>query len=950
MRVKLTTVVLTSIVLVGTEARSQSIGANLGGVVTDESGARLQGATVTITHISNGRAVVVPTGPEGEYRAVALFPAEYEVSAARTGFAPVARRVTLPVGSDATVDLILPLASVVDQTTVSATVPLVEVARSQPSSIVTRQDIDALPVLERNFLVLAQLLPGSGPLNSTVGRFVTTKFGGVADQRSGYTTLIDGGDIDDMVWGSPTINVSEDAVQEFKVFRTQFDAQYGHALNAVVTVATRTGTNRFGGTGYYFGRDAALNAQYPFSSEKPPFDEQRAGGSVGGPLARDRSHFFASYERDNVDNVRVIALPPSNPFAARENGTFPAEADNQMGTARIDHRLNAAHLLSLRYAFDRQESLRFSTQTRSDSSQVDATNRSHSLVIDESWSARQNLANAFRVHLLTHSLGTFPRDNRLAIRRPSVTEGNTNPEAWLVPSTRLVASDALYFHSPRSDFKLGGEVALGWHQQDGHVYENGFFEFATDAPFNRALPATWPTAFTQQQPATVNYQSREIGVFAQNDWRVGHRIRLNAGVRYDVDLNLRLNDFYRQALADARFTGLDRFIRADRGTDANNLQPRLGATWDSRGDGTLVIRSGWGVYVTRNRPWFQLRSMNQFASSAIRITDPARLQFYPDISAVLGGRSLDQYLAVVGGRQLGTVIPDAFVQPYALNTTIGVGWQVNPTTTVDVDYVHSYANHQTGSTDVNLPPSGPITGANPRPVASFNQVTMLENFSESWYDSVETQLRSRIGSRASFQVSYTLSRSYLDGVDFFTTMRGTQRTPHERGYNPSDQRHNLTAAATLGLPWSLQVSGIVKMISGSPIKIQAGSDLDNDGSMIGDLPSGIPITVGRERVEESLALINEFRAARALAPIDRSLLSLDPYRELSLRLTKGLAIGRDRRLELFVEGFNVTNQVNFMPPAGSPPGAGVPMNAAAFLIRTAARDARQLQFGVRYTF
>jgi hypothetical protein len=132
-------------------------------------------------------------------------------------------------------------------------------------------------------------------------------------------------------------------------------------------------------------------------------------------------------------------------------------------------------------------------------------------------------------------------------------------------------------------------------------------------------------------------------------------------------------------------------------------------------------------------------------------------------------------------------------------------------------------------------------------------------------------LLSNIGSRGALRVSYTLSRSYLDGVDFFTTMRGTQRTPHERGYNPSDQRHNLTVAATMDLPWSVQVSGILKLISGSPTKVQAGRDLDGDSSLIGDLPNGIPITVGRERVDESLAAINAFRASRGLAPIDRSL-------------------------------------------------------------------------------
>jgi hypothetical protein len=581
---------------------------------------------------------------------------------------------------------------------------------------------------------------------------------------------------------------------------------------------------------------------------------------------------------------------------------------------------------------------------------VDIHNRSHSLVLEQTWSATQRVAHAFRVHLLKHTLGTYPRDTGVAIRRPSVTRGVTNPDAWVVPVTRVTVSHALYLHAPRGDFKMGGEVALGTHDQDSRVFENGFFEFATDAPFDSANPATWPTAFNQQQPVTVRYRSQEFAVFAQNDWRVGNRLRLNAGLRYDIDLNLRLNDFYGRALDDPDFRGLDRFISRDRGTDANNFQPRVGATWDSRGDGALIVRGGWGVYVTRNRPWIQIRSMNQFASNAVRIANSPQLQYYPDATAVLRGLTLNQYLAAFGGRNLGTVIPDDFVQPYALNTTIGAGWQVNPRTTLDVDYVHSYANHQTGSTDVNLPPSGAISTANPRPAAHFNQVTMVENFTKSWYDALETQLRSRIGSRGSWQLSYTLSRSYLDGVDFFTTMRGTQRTPHERGYNPSDQRHNLTAAGSVELPWSVHVSGILKLISGSPTKVQAGIDLDGDSSPIGDLPDGIPITVGRDQIDESLVAINAFRTSRRLAPIDRSLLELDPYRTLDVRLTKAWSISRDRRLELLLEGFNVTNAVNFRPPFGNPPGAGVPIVAPAFLVRTNAHAARQLQWGVRYVF
>ena len=931
-------------------AAGQPSGAGVGGIVTDESAARLSDVTVTIAHVQNGRVFTVTTGVEGEYRAVALIPGEYDLTAERPGFTPVVRRVTLFVGTDVTVSFTLPVAAVDLRTTVVAEVPLIGAGRSQPTSTVTQRQIDALPVLDRNFLVLAQLLPGSGPINSTVSRFAVTKFGGVADQRSGYTTLVDGGDVDDAQWGSPTINVGLDAVQEFTVFRNQFDPQYGHALNAVVVVATRSGTNRFSGTGFYFGRDDALNARNPFARETPPFDGHRLGGTFGGPVIRARTHFFGAYERDTINNSRIIALPPGNVLAATENGVFPAASHDALSTLRLDHRLNTEHALSIRYNHENQESLRSAAVVTSDTSQVDTFNRSHSLVVEEIWTPARNTANALRVHLLDHTLGTVPRNTITAVSRPAGNIGQTNRDSQVVPRTKVSVSDTFYIHTARHEVKFGGEFGFATHDFDAHVLEYGLFQFRTDAPFDEHVPSTWPFAFQQQRPTVVTYRSQELAGFFQDDWRVGDRFRINAGVRYDLDLNLRLNDFYARMLDDPSMVGLDTFITRDRGTDTNNVQPRLGATWDVRGDGRMIVRGGSGLYVTRNRPWYQLRSMNQFGSSVVRITDPALLRNYPDINAVLGGRTLESFIAAGGPRQLGTVIPDDFVQPYAVNTTAGVGWQLTKTAALDVDYVHSYANHQIGSTDRNLPPSGAVTTANPRPVPQFAQVVMLENFTRSSYDALETQLRGHIGARDSFQVSYTLSRSYLDGVDFFLTTRGTQRTPHERGYNPTDQRHNLAVAGSMTMRWDLQVSGILKLVSGSPIKVQSGLDLDLDQTVTGDLPPGIPITVGRERVDESLAAINAFRATQGLAPMDRSLLLLDPYRSLDLRLTKTIRIGGTRRIELLVEGFNLTNHVNFRPPLGSQPQDGVSLNTASALVRTAARDARQMQWGLRYVF
>ena len=303
-------------------ASAQLVGANLGGVVTDQSGGALPGVTVTITNRGNGFQHVLVTEGDGKYRAVALQPGAYEVLADLTGFTQQKRQITLTIGADATLDLELGVGTLSETVMVSGSAALVEVTRSQPSSAVVGDQIASLPVLERNFLALAQLLPGAAP-DQRPNRFSITKFGGAADQRNSFTTIIDGGDIDDVIQGNPTINLSQDAVQEFKVFRNQFDAQYGNALTAVVAVVSKSGTNQFHGSGYYFGRDDSLNAKNVFARVKPEYQQGRVGGSLGGPLLRNKTFFFTSYEYNDVNDVRIIALPASNPFAGGRERHVP---------------------------------------------------------------------------------------------------------------------------------------------------------------------------------------------------------------------------------------------------------------------------------------------------------------------------------------------------------------------------------------------------------------------------------------------------------------------------------------------------------------------------------------------------------------------------------------------------------------------------------------------------
>lgn len=924
---------------IATPAAGQG-GANVGGVVTDETRGTLPGVTVTVVNTNTGATQVLVTGPEGNYRAVNLQPGPYTIAAELSGFAPTKLSVTLLVGSNATIDLSMAVAALNESVTVKGESPLVEVAKAQPQSVIVGEQLAALPVLDRNFLVLAQLLPGAAPLTGVNSRFAVTKFGGLADQRNGYTTVLDGGAIDDSTWGSPVINMTQDAVQEFKVFRNQFDAQYGSALNAVVNVVTKSGGNNPSGTAYYFGRDKSLNARNAKAATVPPFKQSRVGGTYGGPITKNRTHMFGAYEFLNIDKAAIVSLPASNPFAAQQNGNYPFTATEHLVDARVDHQISDAQSAYVRYAYDKQFTP--SGGPVNASSSIIDSSKSHSIVAEHNWVLSGKVVNTVRGHFLSHNLFTEPANYDLQISRPSYTTGQNGVAPQYFPRKIGSFFETLYINLPRHDLKIGGELTRASSNFEAHFTENGAFTFTTDTPFNRADSRTWPFTFVQQTPGFYNYSSFQIAGFVQDDWRMTDRVRLNLGLRYDLDTNLRQPAFYRSLLADPLYRGIENFVSANRGNDTNNLQPRLGITYDVSGKGILVLRAASGLYITRNRPWLQQTSMDKTLGFAVRITDPQLLQFYPDITAVLGGKTLQQYAAAGGVRSM-YLIPDNYVLPYSINTTAGVGWQLNSVTSLDVDYVHNVGKHQLGTTDRNLPATGAISAANPRPVPRFSQVGVLANFSESWYDALEVQLRTRVRGTDSLQVSYAYSKSILDGVTFYSTYRGTDRTPHEKGMNPTDTPHNLSVAASTSLPFGFQLSGVFRAISGGPLAVTAGIDLDGDQNTSNDRPAGLSPTVGRGDVATQLAIINAYRATRNQPPVSADLLKPNPIITVDMRLTKAFALGGNRRLEGFLEAYNATNYVTLT-------GGSSNMSLASFLVRTGARDARQLQLGARFSF
>jgi carboxypeptidase family protein len=945
--------------------------ANIAGVITDDSGGALPGVTVTITNTATGRPQTLVTNDEGRYRAVALQPGPYEVSAELQGFATLRRGITLVVGSEATLDLELGVANLAETITVTGEAPLIEVAKSQPSSVITAAQLESLPVLSRDFLVLAQLLPGAAPItrqSDTLPRNGTTKFGAVPDQRYAYTTQIDGGDVDDAIWGNPTISLGQDAIAEFKVYRNQFDAQYGKATTAVVAVVTKSGTNRMAGSGYYFGRDKELNARNAYAKDVPPFKQTRLGYSFGGPLEQNRTHFFTAYEGLYRNTASIVALPATNPFAAMENGTYPRKIRRRNFTNRVDHRFNDQHNMYVRYAYDFYGDYAPVKPLRPldggllnlGSSDFNDFSRSHSTVVEENWILSGTKVNTFRAHVLIHQLAAPAVFEGQRVIRPSFTWGQHNLSPQEFPRKRLTLTDALLITKGRHDLNIGGEFAYSHNGFDSHQLEGGQWTFQTDAQFDRNNAATYPFQFTIREPGFYWHNGAQFGTYISDTFRVRPRWTLNLGVRWDFDTNLRDNALVDEMRADPRFRGMENFVKSgkERGLQYDAFQPRFGTTWDLRGDGTLVARGGYGIYITRNREWFSVGSSQQTnLGNTVLVTDRAKQgRCYPDISCVLDGRSISEYLATTGSglRQL-SLVADNYRFPYQRTASAGIGWQLTSGTGVDIDYVHAHMPNALAGEDRNLPASGAISATNPRPVATLGRVVVQGlPITKSWYDAMEMQVRQRVRGGNSLQVSYTLSRALADGCvgvcvnavrafgrESLALLAETGRSL-EYGYNSQDTRHNLAISASFALPGGVQVSGIGRLVSASPIVITCACDLDGDG--VNDRPRGTPPTVGRGDLQGQLDAINAHRASANLAPFTLDRLEvLPPAKNIDLRLTKRFNLNGDRGVELFAEAFNIANFVNAHTPDGN-------VRLATFNVPTGAQDARQVQWGARYTF
>ncbi len=387
--------------------QAQSNAADLIGVAKDESGGVLPGVDITIRNVATGVERTTFTDDSGSYRAPLLPPGEYEVKFQLEGFATqIFQGVRLTVGQSANLDVTMKIATTETEVTVTSDAAIIEKQKTVQASTISQVDIQNLPINGRNFLDFALLTPGVTDSNSLVTEAAVQaptsglSFGG-QDQRSNYVT-VDGADNIDAISNSVRSTLSQEAIQEFQINRNTFSAEFGRARGGVINIVSKSGGNQFHGTGFFFLRNNSLDATNTFATSnptEPEFKRYQFGGVLGGPIVRDRTFFFASYEglrRDEslfvnfLDDLSIFnptqsqldlfnflastgiqplqilreafvgqsfgvlrTLPTNFPQTLalfdRESGVFPFSADSDTFSVKLDHQISNDNQMSFRF-------------------------------------------------------------------------------------------------------------------------------------------------------------------------------------------------------------------------------------------------------------------------------------------------------------------------------------------------------------------------------------------------------------------------------------------------------------------------------------------------------------------------------------------------------------------------------------------------------------------------
>jgi outer membrane receptor for ferrienterochelin and colicin len=975
--------------LISASATAQQGTTELRGHVLDAQGAVLPGVSVVVRNQATGMFRETVSGADGSFIASGIVPGIYEVTAELSGFKKFNRKdLVLEVGKTASIDVKMEVGSIEETVNVAAESPLVDVTSKEIGGNITNETLVQLPSVNGNFIGFVGLLPGIVPSVSTES-FGSDSISVNGQDPRNNNYMLDGGNNNDDVIGQRAGTQARtpiEAIQEFQVITNQFDAEFGRTAGAVINAVTKQGTNQIHGSAFGYFQRGDLTEKDFFAKEKnlpkPNTKYDRWGGTVGGPLVKDKLHYFGSLERFSIDRPNTINIP-----ARPDLNATTATEDRVWNTiVRGDHQVSQNNTYSIRWLREQSPQLNqvippsatqsatlASAREESDVDQTAAFNLnsvlSHTKVstLRLTWT-RENVAFA------NHCFNTNGRD--LSKCEPTlsfqtfVDQQDNTAQARINDGIQAEETLAWFLPNKRGDhdIKVGAQYEYSGAANENQGNLNGTFAFGlSNGPFDANNPRTYPDRFTIRVGGSSNVFEKVhyIAAFAQDKWRPTSQLTFSLGLRYDLEVI---------PIPETDDPLVDTYP-----VDNNNFSPRVGLTYDMDG-GRSVIRGGYGRFYDKNHleTIGGLFTATPFTSSFTATfpsagpdLGPRNAQFPTDPFLVNGptiNRALLDSLFPPGQllRNTGATWDNEDRRnPYTDQLTVGYERQLAPEVAVSADYVHSRSRDLLMSLNLN-----PQVRSNPNVNAStltrigsptldvameelrakygpsfanFTQnVIQFVNTGQLDYDAVMLQAKKRFSHNYSAQVSYTYAhtRGNTSGngapLSNFQVGQDLNLDLNE-GRSDFDVPHNFTVSGTALVPHTggLNLSWVARALSGTPFSLtNANVDPDLNGIQAEPLPAGEysgsgndPYTVKNYRTERN--------GARGPG-----------FFSLDMRFGYRFALSQSRRLEIAADLFNLTNRTNFGNPAGN-------LAATNFLLLTQYNTSytpRKLQLGARLQF
>jgi hypothetical protein len=796
-------------------AQTRATTADLSGVVYDQSKAVLPGVLVTVTNVDTGISRTAVSDSEGRYAMLALPPGTYHIVAELAGFQPQKRdAVQLALGTAVDMPFTLTVAGAAEQVTVTAESPLVDTQKTAVASVISRQQIENLPINGRSFISFSVITPGvTTDQTPQQGASATSGLTFAGQRARSNNITVDGVDNNDASVGAVRATFSQEAVREFQVLTNSYSAEFGKASGGVVNIVTKSGTNRTEGNAFFFFRDDALNAKQHFEKfdpsgaaitrDKAPYGQKQFGFTLGGPIRQDKAFYFASFERLDIDTNNFVTIDDRNvvmlgatPLGTPrqileragflvETGNVPYEIKGNQFLAKADHQVTPTQTLSVRfnYADTFNENIEpWGGQTaRSRGASLDSTDYmaagSHTLV------QGMGFVNELRFQFAKRDQDVNALDPRCNGACTAFDQGGPTLEVTGVASvgrhrftpqprhnTRVQALDTFSYFLGDHQMKAGFDFSwIGNDNEALPLHFGGRYIFAAALPgalFGLPVPTInsiqavalgLPAAYVQGYGDPVNsYDVSDLSLFLQDDWRLRDNLTVKLGLRYQT-----------QFWPAVRYTvrGIDPYTFP---SDHNNIAPRVSFAWDPTNDKKTSVHGAYGIFFDNHITALSgitnlINGDTQVRTLVAQLPNPLSIAAWN-----APGRRLPEPTAAYPSLEIS--IDPGLKTPYAHHAAVGVDRELPRQMAISANVVIARGFEQVGTIDYNA--IVPALGAGRRPedvggvAGTTASILQYTSFGETWYRGLSLSLSKRFSDRYQFLASYTLSKAEDNSTDF----------------------------------------------------------------------------------------------------------------------------------------------------------------------------------------